>query len=430
MSSDRTRGGSLIDPLPDGGQMMNRESLRWLIALVIVAAGVSVSASLLLGPSNIDPDHKFSWGENIGWMNWLDANGGADGVFVDSDFLSGYIWLENAGWLNTGDGNGPYGNSDDTDFGVNILPDGDLDGFAWGENIGWINFNTAGHAPNQARFDFAAGRFRGYAWGENIGWINLDDAVRFIGVIPLSPTPDTDNPVKSRFVSLSVATTQEVAIRVWLTSLHNVPGGYPNGSNLPIPFTLFEGQSMWVGPPVQYVESGSDPTPFMASKLQCTPYYHDWSTVGLLHVTGEAILPSSSYDVENLAASCQGQETSAECSSGGGSVSAALTIQTGRSGDVVGAPFSKPDFGDISALVSKYQSKPGAPIKARAKLAGNARGLINLASHVGFADIPVDVDGYQGKPYPYKPGKCTGAPTTACKDDTECVDTGPCILCP
>ncbi|MDO8629601.1 MAG: hypothetical protein Q7R41_03850 [Phycisphaerales bacterium] len=430
MSSDRTRGGSLIDPLPDGGQMMNRESLRWLIALVIVAAGVSVSASLLLGPSNIDPDHKFSWGENIGWMNWLDANGGADGVFVDSDFLSGYIWLENAGWLNTGDGNGPYGNSDDTDFGVNILPDGDLDGFAWGENIGWINFNTAGHAPNQARFDFAAGRFRGYAWGENIGWINLDDAVRFIGVIPLSPTPDTDNPVKSRFVSFSVATTQEVAIRVWLTSLHNVPGGYPNGSNLPIPYTLFEGQSMWVGPPLPYTESNSDPTTFMASKLQCTPYYQDWSTISLLHVTGEAILPSSSFDVENLAAFCRDNELA--CTA----VSAPLPILTARSGNVVVSPptdtlFSQANFGDISALVSKYQSKAGAPIKARSKIGTtNKRGLIAIAPPVDFTDIPVCVNAYQGKPYPYKPGKCSLAPTTECKDDGGCVGTGPCILCP
>ncbi|MDO8631618.1 MAG: hypothetical protein Q7R41_14120, partial [Phycisphaerales bacterium] len=256
--------------------------------------------------------------------------------------------------------------------------------------------------------------------------ISCDDA-------PPAPTAEPTVTVKPRVITFSIpdgATLPKTALRVNLTTLHNVIPGYDNGNNLPIPFTLFEGQSMWVGPPVQYVESSADPTTFMASALQCTPYYHDWSTVGLLHVTGEAILPSSSYDVENLAASCQGQETSAECSSGGGSVSAALTIVTGRSGDVVGAPFSKPDFGDISALVSKYQSKPGAPIKARAKLAGNARGLINLASHVGFADIPVDVDGYQGKPYPYKPGKCTGAPTTACKDDTECVDTGPCILCP
>jgi hypothetical protein len=113
---------------------------------------------------------------------------------------------------------------------------------------------------------------------------------------------------KSRFISfvLGAPGTGESAIRVIFTLLHQVDPPYPNGNNLPIPFTLFQGWRQYVGPPVQYTESGSDPTTFMASKLQCTPYYQDWSTVGLLHVTGEAILPSSSYDVQNLAASCLG----------------------------------------------------------------------------------------------------------------------------
>jgi hypothetical protein len=95
---------------------------RWANPILIVAptATVAVAATYLLSPSNIDPAHKFSWGENIGWMNWLDADGGADGVFVGADFLSGYIWMENAGWLNVGNGNGPYGNTGGADFGVNI----------------------------------------------------------------------------------------------------------------------------------------------------------------------------------------------------------------------------------------------------------------------------------------------------------------------
>jgi hypothetical protein len=53
-----------------------------------------------------------------------------------------------------------------------------------------------------------------------------------------------------------------------------------------------------------------------------------------------------------------------------------------------------------------------------------------MTPDVGFGDISADVAAYQGKPYPYKPGKCTGAPTTACKDDVECGANGPCILCP
>ena len=63
------------------------------------------------------------------------------------------------------------------------------DKHAWGENIGWVNFDTASAAPDQARFDSAASRFRGYAWGENVGWINLDDPASFVAVIQDSVVP-------------------------------------------------------------------------------------------------------------------------------------------------------------------------------------------------------------------------------------------------
>jgi hypothetical protein len=81
--------------------------------------------------------------------------------------------------------------------------------------------------------------------------------------------------------------------------------------------------------------------------------------------------------------------------------------------------------------VNKFKSLLGAPIKARAKMAGgDARGLINLTPNVSFGDISTDVDAFRGLPYPYKPGKCTGAATTACTTDTDCGANGPCILCP
>jgi len=197
---------------------MKRRALFTTAMLGLVVA-TSVGASLFLFPSNIDPDHKFSWSENAGWMNWLDADGTKQGVFVHSlppppstagptqpgeqrpavacnyYHLSGNIWMENAGWLNVGNGDGPYGNNDDTDFGVNLefvaLPEIlDLDGFAWGENIGWVNFGWAAATanPDRARFDCNASRFRGYGWGENIGWVNLDDATHYVAAIP-TPKP-------------------------------------------------------------------------------------------------------------------------------------------------------------------------------------------------------------------------------------------------
>ena len=101
--------------------------------------------------SNIDPAHKFSWGENIGWMNWQAAGNpvGSQGALINPNILSGYVWCENVGYLSLGDGspaNGSaYANLNGTDFGVNLLGDDRLAGLAWGENIGWINLDDPTH---------------------------------------------------------------------------------------------------------------------------------------------------------------------------------------------------------------------------------------------------------------------------------------------
>ena len=154
--------------------------------LIAAAATLTLAGSAFGQLSNIDATNKFSWGENIGWMNWRDAGNPAtsQGVVVRPSFLSGFVWGENVGWINLGDGTpagpgGQYANVNGTDFGVNRNPaTGNLTGYAWGENIGWVNFGGGAMAtPAQpARFDSAAERFFGYAWGENVGWINLNDA--------------------------------------------------------------------------------------------------------------------------------------------------------------------------------------------------------------------------------------------------------------
>ena len=280
---------------------------------------------------------------------------------------------------------------------------------AWGDNS---QGQTTVPAPNSG---FAAVAGGGY---------------HSLGVKALAaPQPDLSGIKKSRFISFSVPPSGgDTALRATLSSLHHVNPPYTGGAS--VPFTAFEGQVRWVGPPTQYIESNSNPIPFHASFLQCAPEYRDWSTVGLIHVTGSAIVPSSSYDVENLAASCAGNE--ANCAA----VSAPLTITTTRWGDIVEPynppdPSSQPDFGDIGALVNKFKSAVGAPIKARAMLAGEgARGLINITPDLGFGHISACVDGFKGLAYPYKVGKCTGAQTTACTTDADCGANGPCILCP
>ncbi len=147
-------------------------------------------AGVACAQTNVDATNKYSWGENIGWMNWRNAGSpsGSQGAVIAGSYMSGFVWCENVGYVNLGDGtpaNGSsYANATGADFGVNILGDNRLGGLAWGENIGWINFGPFATLPagQQARLDSAAGRLRGYAWGENIGWVNLDDPTRFVGI--------------------------------------------------------------------------------------------------------------------------------------------------------------------------------------------------------------------------------------------------------
>ncbi len=157
-----------------------------------VAAVTILVGSMVSGVTNIDNVLKYSWGENVGWFNWRDADGGGAGIRVLPTHLSGYAWGENVGWIHFGDGTPGdgqlYANADGTDYGVNVHPTTNaLYGYAWGENVGWINFDTSaqlGSFTQHARYDPGANRLRGYAWGENVGWINLDDATRYVSVVP------------------------------------------------------------------------------------------------------------------------------------------------------------------------------------------------------------------------------------------------------
>ena len=243
-----------------------------------------------------------------------------------------------------------------------------------------------------------------------ISFVGCGELLETQTVLPPQIEPDASGLDKTRFISFSVpAGTGETALRVVLNSLHHVVPTYTGGPS--IPFTSFEGQSRWVGPPVQYVESSASGVPFHAAHLQCAPHYQDWSTVGLLHVTGSAITPSSSYGVENVSVACQGSE--ANCTA----VSAPLSIATTRWGDVR-APYNppdpsvQPDISDVSALVDKFRGAPGAPIKARGLLAGapgNPFGEITLAVlnvDFGFSHISACVDAFRGVPYPYTIATC------------------------
>jgi len=160
-----------------------------ILALTLAAAAPVAHAQV----TNIDADNKFSWGENIGFMNWRDADNTAAGVHFYPTHAQGAIWCENVGWIRMGSGPADgvtYTNADDTDYGVNVSPSGKLFGYGWGENIGWVNFDGGGQAsPAQTAYidnSLAPRRLFGYAWSENVGWINLNDEDAYVGVYCLA----------------------------------------------------------------------------------------------------------------------------------------------------------------------------------------------------------------------------------------------------
>jgi len=123
----------------------------------------------------------------------------------------------------------------------------------------------------------------------------------------------------------------------------------------------------------------------------------DWGTVGLLHVYGTEVLPSSEYEVASISPDC---DTLNETN-----YSPTLTVRTGIWGDVV-APFqepspatrSQPDISDVSGIVDKFRSAPTAPIVARSIMQPN---IVDPAIPVGFSDISSCVDSFRGIAYPF-----------------------------
>lgn len=143
--------------------MLNKK--QFIVILIIFC--------LLLFPpqilaANFSGDHKWSWGENIGWLNFQPTH---EGVTVTDAGLTGYLWAENVGWIKLDyDGTPGATNTTSTNWGVINDGSGNLAGYAWGENIGWVNFDSTHSQVTITN----AGNFSGYAWAENVGWIKFN----------------------------------------------------------------------------------------------------------------------------------------------------------------------------------------------------------------------------------------------------------------
>ncbi len=201
---------------------------------------------------------------------------------------------------------------------------------------------------------------------------------------------------KNRFISLQGGNTgKTTAVRVKMVSLQ-----HPNPPNVPeqppIDFSAFEGQYRWLGPPIDYIEDLDPGITFRASRLQCAPYYADWSTFGTVHVWGPEVIPSSLYHAQEISQTCN-------INSGELSYSAALVLQTARWGDVV-APFNppattqQPDTTDISQVVYKFKKLPGAPKKVYSLL---EPAVLTPGAELDVSDIVAVVDAFKSFRYPY-----------------------------
>ncbi len=263
-----------------------------------------------------------------------------------------------------------------------------------------------------------------------------------------APAPDP-NGGKTRYLSFSVPpptvagpSAGPTAVRVTMVDLQNPQP--PNASCCPPPnFSAYEsatctatgelaGCARWVGSPATFLEH-QDQTAgatFRGARLQCTPYYHPWDTEGLVHVTGAEVTPSSAYDLENFAFTCQGDEDICV------NRSVAVRMYTRRAGDLVGAfnpptPGTQPDGLDVVAALNAFRGlggiTPGVPRKAGAQLQPN---LPELNADINALDIVAVVDYFKGFAYPFT-GPCpcpsqVACTATPCSQPSNC-PTGLCV---
>jgi len=191
--------------------------------------------------------------------------------------------------------------------------------------------------------------------------------------------PEPKAILKSRYLSLAPSNTGLVtAMRMILT-------------NLPSPFSDFNGQIRWVGPPQLFAEGPGSAVTYYASLLQCEPHYADWGAIGLLHVYGPEVVSGADY--EFAAVQCDPSVES--------NFSAPLLASTGRWGDVAepfheDSPSTQPDALDVVGMVSKFKGVPGAPIMARADLYPNTPD-----QEINALDITLCVDAIKGAAYPF-----------------------------
>ena len=226
--------------------------------------------------------------------------------------------------------------------------------------------------------------------------------------------PDECDVDRNRYITMRPAAFlppipgARTAIRVKINTLHDPDPS--NAPQYPSPvFPGFENAELWVGPP-GIIDEGSgvitpnDPaTWLLGARLQCAPFYADWTAIDLVHVTGAEVVPSSEYQVQQFAESCIGIEGSCLA------VSTPFVARTARWGDIVDpfqepspASLTQPNISDVAAGVDKFKGLSNAPIVARCDLQPNTPDI-----KVNISDVASAVDAFRGLAYPFPgPSHC------------------------
>jgi len=261
------------------------------------------------------------------------------------------------------------------------------------------------------------------SWGPG-GTLTVDN-LGLTEFIPLAPDPLVAVDGGNRYLRVSADTDPgQQAIRVTFVNLD----GYPE----PAP--------LYAGAPVSAPEEdqAKPGQTFAVAPLSCTPHFTDWTVQGTIAIYGAEIMPGSTYEVQRANADCPNLTVDEACWSD------PVTITTLKYGDVWANFYApppapqQPDFGDIAAMVRKFQgtaskcnggSNDGlacaddlacsggtcditAPLKSTSQLQPNS---VFPSRSIDFKDIAADVGAFTGSAYSaVNSGPCTCPSSVAC----------------
>jgi hypothetical protein len=215
-------------------------------------------------------------------------------------------------------------------------------------------------------------------------------------------SPDPQAVVSNRFISFVVQSqrAQSSAIRVRLESLHHP--SYP----LDAPdFSSFEGQYRYVNlfrnqqndPILHCDDSFPDPS-FACAYLGCEPEYRNWAEDlegEVLRVTGDAVVPSSTYVIAMVPPGCVEPETNCP------DILFELPVVTSTWGDLLPGEL---DVVDLAAAVNKLKSLAGWPPEYRTLMGPQSPDPMERDASI--TDVSAIVDALKEMAYPFAIQAC------------------------